>query len=159
MMLLFSSFPKGTFFPILINFSRCYCSTTNLSKKAYVQYIALCLRDGLRTLTGVRPSIVPYPDPIRQKNVVTIKFEDVPCNTGDPNWLEKTNTVNEYPKGLMFAVMGCSGRSTSSEILWDARRVYTTEKNKQKVSSLARKGLRGKQKLLWKLILNYDLRA
>ena len=159
MVTLFSTFSKKTSFSVLLNSSRCYCSTTNLSQKAYVQYIALCLRDGLRTLTGVRPSIVPYPDPKRQKNVVTIKFEDVPCNTGDPNWLEKTNTVNEYPKGLMFAVMGCSGRSTSSEILWDARGVYTTEKNKQKVSSLARKGLRGKQKLLWKLILNYDLRA
>ena len=59
----------------------------------------------------------------------------------------------------MFVVKGCSGRSTSSEIVWDMRRVHTTEKNEQKVSSLARKGLRGKQKLLWKLILNYGLRT
>ena len=124
-MIFFSTFPKGSSFSVRPNSSRFYCSTTKLSQKSSFK---------------------------NQKNninyVVAVKFKDVPCNTGDPNWLEKTNTLNEHPKGLMFAVKTCPENKKPFDIIWDVRKLYNIKKNEHNISTLSRKGLRGKQKRL-----------
>ena len=130
-MIFFSTFPKGSSFSVRPNSSRFYCSTTKLSQKSYEQGIALCLRDRLQILSEVRP-LVGHGSFKNQKNnknyVVAVKFKDVPCNTGDPNWLEKTNTLNEHPKGLMFAVKACPENKKPFDIIWDERKLYNIKK-------------------------------
>ena len=150
-MIFFSTFPKGSSFSVRPNSSRFYCSTTKLSQKSYEQGIALCLRDRLQILSEVRPLVVhgSFKNQKNNKNyVVAVKFKDVPCNTGDPNWLEKTNTLNEHPKGLMFAVKACPENKKPFDIIWDVRKLNNIKKNEHNISTLSREGLRGKQKHL-----------